>query len=78
MREFELNFSGGTGVLRAVFGYPNPVPVMRLKEAQVSWGRDYREVKNENRTHSYIYKNRHLIVVTDAKGNVLNIGVYLP
>jgi hypothetical protein len=78
MREFELNFSGKTGVLRAVYAYPNPVPVMRLREAQGLWGRDYREVRNENGTRSYMYKNRRLIVVTDAKGNVVNIGVYLP
>ncbi|MGA2185442.1 MAG: trypsin-like peptidase domain-containing protein [Bryobacteraceae bacterium] len=78
LKEFELNFSGKTGVLRAVYGYPNPVPVMRLKEAQGFWGRDYREVKNANGTRSYMYKNRHLIVVTDAVGNVVNIGVYLP
>lgn len=77
-REFELNFAGKTGILRAVYAYPNPVPAVRLKDAQALWGRDYREVKNPNGTRSYIYKNRRLIIVTDTSGNVINIGVYLP
>ena len=78
LKEFELNFSGKTGALRAVYAYPNPIPLMRLKEAQGLWGRDYKEIKNANGTRSYLYKNRRLLVVTDAVGNVINIGVYLP
>ena len=78
MRDFELNFSGRTGVLRAVYAYPNPVPVMRLKQAQALWGRDYREVKNENGTRTYVYNKRRLLVTTDAKGDIVQLGVYLP
>jgi hypothetical protein len=77
MKEFELNFSNA-GVLRSVYAYPNPVPQMRLRDAQQLWGRNYREVNNANGTHSYIYNDRRLIVLIDRGGVVVNIGVYLP
>jgi len=77
MREFELNFSNA-GVLRAVYAYPNPVPQMRLRDAQQLWGRDYREVSNPNGTRSYMYKNRRVVVTTDGSGTIINFGVYLP
>lgn len=77
MKEFELNFSN-TGVLRAVYAYPNAVPEMSLRDAQKLWGRDYREVKNANGTRSYAYNNRRLLVTTDKNGLIINLGVYLP
>jgi len=75
MREFELNFSSAD-VLRAVYAYPNPGTV-RLQDAQQLWGRNYREVKNPNGTRSYTYNDRHLLLITDKNGVILNLGVYL-
>lgn len=75
-REFELNFSK-SGVMRAVYGYP-VFGTVTLRSAQVLWGRNYRETKQANGTITYIYKDRHLIIVTDHHGTVINIGVYLP
>jgi len=75
MREFELSFSNITSRLRAVYAYPYKAT---LKEAQALWGRKYRDVKNANGTHSYMYRDRQLIVFTDSNGGVISLGVYLP
>ncbi|MGD1068760.1 MAG: trypsin-like peptidase domain-containing protein [Bryobacteraceae bacterium] len=77
MREFELNFANSTGLLRAVYAYPQAAS-MRLQAAQELWGRNYREVKNPNGTRSYIYNDRRLMVLTDKGGIIINLGVYLP
>jgi len=77
MREFELNFAATTGILRAVYGYPQ-AGSLRLEAAQKLWGHDYRETRNANGTRSYLYKNRRLILLTDKSGLVINIAVYLP
>jgi hypothetical protein len=75
MREFELNFSNDTRRLRAVYAYPYR---STLQEAQALWGRKYKETKNPNGTHLYMYQDRRLIVVTDSNGGVISLGVYLP
>jgi len=74
MRQYELNFGNSNGRLRAVYAYPYS---SSLKEAQALWGRDYRVVNNPNGTRSYIYRNRHLVVITNRDGAIIDIGVYL-
>src|ERR1041385_6337335 len=75
MREFELNFAKATGRLRAVYAYPNKAT---LQDAQALWGRKYKEVKNPNGTHSYLYRDRRLMLITDRNGGIISLGVYLP
>jgi hypothetical protein len=76
MKEFELNFSNA-GVLRAIYAYPQPGST-HLKDAQLLWGRNYKEIRNANGTRSYAYNDRRLIVFTDKNGAVINLAVYLP
>jgi hypothetical protein len=76
--EFELNFANSTGVLQAVYAHPSPIHPMQLVEAQHLWGRDYKEKTNPNGTRRYLYNKRALIVITNKKGTVTTIGVYLP
>jgi hypothetical protein len=75
MRELELNFAKSHGRLRAVYAYPYNAT---LKEAEALWGRNYRLVRNQNGTRSYVYQDRRLIVLTNANGTVIKLGVYLP
>lgn len=75
VREFELNFRNSDGRLRAVYAYPYKVT---LREVQMTFGRNYKEVKNPNGTRGYMYNDKRLLVLADKDDNVISLGMYLP
>ena len=76
MKEFELNFSKA-GVLRAVYGYPQPGSI-KMADIHKLWGRNYKDTKNPNGSHMYVWNDRRLVVIENKDGSIYNFGVYLP
>lgn len=76
VREYELNFTK-EDVLRAVYAYPPPGS-LRMDAIRDLWGRNYKDIKNPNGSHIYVWNDRRLAVVANKDGSVYNFAVYLP
>jgi hypothetical protein len=72
-REFELLFSRQTKTMRSAFIYPWH---MTWEECRELWGAEVNTtaMANGNIFHSYL--NRHLDVLADKTGLVINLGIY--
>lgn len=72
-RQFELLFDRQTRMLRAVYIYPWQ---MTWSECRELWGDDVNttQVANGNLFHSY--RTRHLDVLVDKSGHIINLGIY--
>lgn len=72
-RQFELSFDKFTRKMTDMFVYPYN---LTWDECKKLWGDNVKHVKNPNGTHTYSYQNRHLNVLADKDGRVLNFGIY--
>ena len=72
-REFELLFDHHTKTLRAVYIYPW---AMTWSECRQLWGEDVNTTQLARGAVFRSYRTRHLDVLTDRTGNVINLGIY--
>ncbi len=72
-REFELLFDLQTKNLRAVYIYPWQ---MTWSECRELWGEDVNTTEVANGNFFRSYRSRHLDVLVDRTGNVINLGIY--
>ena len=72
-REFELDFDNATGLLRAVYVYPWK---MTWQECQRRWGTAVSAAETSQGRKFYSYADRHLDVLVDPNGAVINLGLY--
>lgn len=72
-KEFELNFDGQTGKLRSVFVYPWK---LTWQDCRRIWGDNVSSTEATRGRMFYSYLNRHLDVLVDRNGAVINLGLY--
>jgi hypothetical protein len=72
-REFELMFDRQSKRLRAVFIYPWR---MTWDDCRELWGDDVNTTNVANGAIFRAYLSRHLDVLADSQGKVINLGIY--
>lgn len=72
-RQLELEFDKTTGLLRAVYVYPWK---MTWQECQRRFGSRASAADAKQGRKFYSYADRHLDVLVDTNGTVINLGLY--
>jgi hypothetical protein len=72
-RELELDFDRTTGLLRAIFAYPQE---LTWRDCRHSWGAKFTVAKAGTGRMFYSYLNHHLDVLVSSAGRVISLGLY--
>jgi len=72
-KELELDFEGGSGLLRTVFVYPQN---MTWQECRRQWGGAVSATDAEKGRKFYSFSDRRLDVLVDPAGKVISFGLY--
>ncbi len=72
-RQLELEFDKATGLLRAVYVYPWK---MTWQDCQRRFGTRVSAADAKQGRTFYSYADRHLDVLVDTNGTVINLGLY--